>query len=96
VGNARLSAPYGAASELLTQFFVNSEPPVALHVHPVMNGGNPMADPRECRARALQCAALAQSTSSARLQELLTDLTRTWLRIAVEVERDHARLGGAL
>ena len=47
-----------------------------------------MADAKECRRRALRCAALAQTTGSARVRELLIELTKIWLKMAVEIERD--------
>jgi hypothetical protein len=42
--------------------------------------------------RALRCAELAQSTKCGRLRELLLDLTRTWLKMACELERTEALL----
>ncbi|MGH6771203.1 MAG: hypothetical protein ACRECO_19520 [Xanthobacteraceae bacterium] len=51
-----------------------------------------MADAKECRQRALRCAELAHSTKACRLRELLLDLTRTWLKLALELERTEALL----
>src|SRR6266498_1553072 len=51
-----------------------------------------MADPKDCRARALRCAELANATREPRLQELLFDMAGTWLKLATELERTHAQL----
>jgi hypothetical protein len=51
-----------------------------------------MADAKECRKRALRCAQLAQHAESGRVRELLLDLTRTWLKMACELERTEALL----
>jgi hypothetical protein len=51
-----------------------------------------MADAKECRMRALRCAELAQSKKCGRLRELLLDLTKTWLKVACELERTDALL----
>jgi hypothetical protein len=51
-----------------------------------------MADAKECRQRALRCAELAHSTQAGRMRELLLDLTRTWLKLALELERTETRL----
>ena len=51
-----------------------------------------MADSKECRRRALRCAELAQRTTCDRLKELLLELTRTWLKLALELERTEALL----
>ena len=49
-------------------------------------------DAREYRRNALRCAELAQSARAPELKQTLTELSKTWLKLAVELERTHALL----
>jgi len=47
-------------------------------------------DPRECRKNALRCADLAHDARTPELKQTLIELSRNWLKLAVELERAHA------
>lgn len=49
-------------------------------------------DPKECRGHAARCADLALSSPSALARERFEDLAKTWLRLAVDLERSQALL----
>jgi len=49
-------------------------------------------NPKECRKRASQCADLAHDAKTPDLKNLLIDLSRNWLKLAIELERTHALL----
>ena len=46
-----------------------------------------MADASDCRERSIRCAELASEVVDPRLQELLFDMARNWLNVALELER---------
>jgi len=48
-----------------------------------------VGDPRECRKNALRCAELAHSASTPELKQTLIELSRNWLKLAIEIERTH-------
>jgi hypothetical protein len=43
-------------------------------------------DPEECRAHALRCAELAASAKTPQLKKTLSDLSRSWAQLAVQLE----------
>ena len=49
-------------------------------------------DPKECRRRALWCADLAHDAKSSELKIMLVELSRNWLKMAIELERMNAFL----
>jgi len=49
-------------------------------------------DPRECRKYAWRCAELAHSARAPELKQTLIELSKTWLNLAIELERTHALL----
>jgi hypothetical protein len=49
-------------------------------------------DPKICRQHASRCAELAHSARLPELKMTLIDLSRTWARLAVELERNHVLL----
>jgi hypothetical protein len=49
-------------------------------------------NPKECRRYALRCADLAHTARTPELKNLLIELSRNWLKLAVELERTHALL----
>lgn len=49
-------------------------------------------DPKECRERAKHCAELAVAASSVLARQRFDELARTWLRLAVDLERSQALL----
>jgi len=51
-----------------------------------------MADPKDCKTRAMRCAELANVTTEPRLRQLLFEMAGTWLKLAMELERTHALL----
>jgi hypothetical protein len=54
-----------------------------------------LRDPAECRQRALRCAELAVSSSSAAARERYHDLAKTWIALAVQLESQWARFDEA-
>jgi len=49
-------------------------------------------DPRECRQHAARCAELAHTARTIELKLRLIELSKTWLKLAIELERAHALL----
>jgi len=49
-------------------------------------------DPRECRRHAVRCADLAHSARTPELKQTLIELSRNWLKLAIELERTAAIL----
>jgi hypothetical protein len=49
-------------------------------------------DPKECRQHALNCEHLAKGASSPELRDHFAKLTRTWIKLAAELERTEALL----
>jgi hypothetical protein len=49
-------------------------------------------DPKECRKNALRCADLAHEARTPELKQTLIELSRNWLKLAVELERGHGLL----
>ena len=49
-------------------------------------------DPKLCRQYAVECAELAGRAANPDHKRLLTNLSQTWLSLAVELERSHALL----
>ena len=49
-------------------------------------------DPRECRERALQCADLAHTARTPQLKQTLIELSQSWLKLSIELERNQALL----
>jgi len=49
-------------------------------------------NPQECRQRALRCADLAQTARTPELKNTLLDLSKSWHKLAVELERSAALL----
>jgi hypothetical protein len=53
----------------------------------------PMAgDPRQCRKNAWRCAELAHEAKAPELKQTLIELSRNWLKLAMELDRSHALL----
>jgi hypothetical protein len=50
------------------------------------------SNPKECREHALRCADLAHTARTPELKNLLIELSGNWLKLAVELERNHALL----
>jgi hypothetical protein len=46
-----------------------------------------MITPAECKRRAAECAAMAAQAPNTRLHSILTDISRTWVRLSIEVEQ---------
>jgi hypothetical protein len=44
-------------------------------------------DPRQCRKNALRCADLAHTAKSPELSMLLVDLSKSWMKLADELEQ---------
>jgi len=49
-----------------------------------------MPDPNQCRKHAQECSRLAMSSRSTDACKRFEELARTWMRLAVEIERAHA------
>ena len=49
-------------------------------------------DPKECRQHATRCAELAHTARTPELKLTLIELSKTWLKLAIELERAHAML----
>ena len=49
-------------------------------------------EPRECRQNAMRCAELAHSAKTIELKQTLIELSRNWMKLAIELERTHALL----
>jgi hypothetical protein len=49
--------------------------------------GIPMFTPLECRLRAAECQGMVAHAPNSRVQGILTDMARTWTRLALEAER---------
>jgi hypothetical protein len=47
-------------------------------------------NPKECREYALRCADLAHTARTPKLKELLIDLSKNWIKLAIELERSAA------
>jgi hypothetical protein len=47
-------------------------------------------DPRECRRQAMCCAELAMGARSPQLAMMLTNLSRDWMKLALDLERTQA------
>jgi len=48
------------------------------------------SDPKQYRLNALRCAELAASAKAQELKTTLLDLSKTWQKLAEELERNHA------
>lgn len=44
-------------------------------------------DPKECRKNASRCADLAHAARTPELKQTLIELSRNWLKLAIELER---------
>jgi hypothetical protein len=55
-------------------------------------GADMPGDPRECRKNASRCAELAHSARTPELKQTLLELSQSWLKLAVEIERNHTIL----
>jgi len=44
-------------------------------------------DPKACRQHATQCAELAHAARTRELKRMLIELSRNWLKLAIELER---------
>jgi len=49
-------------------------------------------DPDECRLHARRCADLAAGAKTPQLRKMLTDLSRSWSQLAVQLEATEALL----
>jgi hypothetical protein len=49
-------------------------------------------DPKECRRHALACVRLAQTSQSQQAREQFSNLARTWIKLADDLERTEAFL----
>jgi hypothetical protein len=49
-------------------------------------------DPKECRTHALRCSELAKNAKTPEMKKLLLDLAKTWIKLAVELERAQSLL----
>jgi len=49
-------------------------------------------DPGECREHALDCVRMAQTASTPDVGEIWSDLARTWLRFATDIEANECLL----
>jgi hypothetical protein len=47
-------------------------------------------DPKECRRHALACVRLAQTSPSQQAREQFTNLARTWINLADDLEKTEA------
>jgi len=47
--------------------------------------------PVECRQQAAQCRRMAEGELNLRVQAILTDMAKTWERLAIEAEISEAR-----
>jgi hypothetical protein len=47
-------------------------------------------DPRECRKHALRCADLAHTARTPELKQTLIELSRNWIKLAIDLERAYA------
>jgi len=47
-------------------------------------------EPKKCREYAWRCSELAEKARTPRLKQTLLDLSKTWLKLALEIERSHA------
>jgi hypothetical protein len=50
------------------------------------------ADLKTCRQHASRCAELAHSARSPELKMTLIDLSKNWMKLAVQLERNHVLL----
>lgn len=48
------------------------------------------ADPRQCRRNAWRCAELSHAVENSEHKQTLIELSRNWLTLALELERNHA------
>jgi hypothetical protein len=55
-----------------------------------------MITPAECKRRAAECAAMAAQAPNTRLHSILTDISRTWVRLSMEVEQSTQASGSLL
>ena len=46
--------------------------------------------PVECKEQAAQCRRMAEGEPNLRVQAILTDMARTWDRLAIEAEISHS------
>ena len=49
-------------------------------------------DPKECREHASRCAELATTAGTPELKAPLVELSRSWVKLAIELENAHALL----
>jgi hypothetical protein len=47
-------------------------------------------DPKECRVNAWRCAELAHQAKTQELKMTLIELSKNWLKLAIELERNQA------
>jgi len=47
--------------------------------------------PAECKERAAQCRRMAEGELNLRVQAILTDMARTWDRLAIEADQPEER-----
>jgi len=53
---------------------------------------NNKIDPGECRQRALECVRLAQTTNDREARQIWSDLAKTWLTFAADIEANECLL----
>jgi hypothetical protein len=51
-----------------------------------------LVDPSECREHALHCVRMSQTSSSPEAREIWSDLAKTWLRFASDLEANEGLL----
>ena len=49
-------------------------------------------DPSDCRQHALDCVRMAQTSENAEVSEIWSDLAKTWLRFASDLETNESLL----
>jgi hypothetical protein len=47
----------------------------------------PMITPFECRQHPIECQRMVARATNLRMQSILTDMARTWQRLALELEQ---------
>jgi hypothetical protein len=71
----------------LTSWFVSGVRCLFIQGTSIMPG-----NPKECRQNALRCAELAQTARTPELKRTLVELSKNWLKMAIELERARALL----
>ena len=64
-----------------------ARPSFALPPTIVFMRATPVLNPLDCRLRAAECEKMAEGAPNPRVQAILTDMARTWTRLAVEAEQ---------